>query len=107
MPGRLVIAANRGLRTAGRMRAPVESQCSLASGGMATICADNAYGDRYMTFPGPSGFLALEAINDGTHERRSRFASPQTPISMLASGHARDGPDHGPFRRFCAGGAER
>jgi antitoxin CptB len=28
---------------------------------MATIWADNAHGDRYMTFPGPSGFLALEA----------------------------------------------
>src|SRR5689334_8109239 len=36
MPGRLVIAANRGLRTSGRMRAPAESQCSLASAGMAT-----------------------------------------------------------------------
>src|SRR6266478_5169702 len=53
MPGRLVIAANRGLRTSGRMRAPAESQCSLASGGMATIWADNAHGDRYMTFPRP------------------------------------------------------
>jgi antitoxin CptB len=28
---------------------------------MATIWADNAHGDRYMTFPGPSGFLALAA----------------------------------------------
>jgi antitoxin CptB len=28
---------------------------------MATICAYNAHGDRYMTFPGPSGFLALAA----------------------------------------------
>src|SRR5262249_31875153 len=98
MPERLVIAANRGLRTSGRMCAPVESQCSLAGGGMATIWADNVHGDRYMTFPGPSGFLALEAIDDGTHQRRSRSASPQAPVPMLASGHARDGPDHGPLR---------
>jgi len=28
---------------------------------MATICADNRGADRYLSFPGPSGFLALEA----------------------------------------------
>ena len=39
---------------------------------MATIWADNAHGDRYMTFPGPSGFLALEAIDDGTHPMTER-----------------------------------
>jgi antitoxin CptB len=52
---------------------------------MATICADtvirsadNAHGVRYMTFPGPSGFLALEAqvterTSDGLDLRRRKL----------------------------------
>ena len=39
---------------------------------MATIWADNAHGDRYISSPGPSGFLALEAIDDGTHPMTER-----------------------------------
>jgi antitoxin CptB len=49
---------------------------------MATIWADNAHGDRYMTFPGPSGFLALaawleaqvtERTSDGLDLRRRKL----------------------------------
>src|SRR5262250_3161361 len=104
MPGTLVIAAKSGLRTSGRMRAP-ESQCSPVTGAMAT--ADNRDGDRYMTSTRLVRAFGVGGWDDGTHQRRPGSAPSQAPVPLLASGYARDGFDHGPLCRFCAGGAER